>query len=182
MPLCHLLGHSGDVSQRLFLALWLPPDVASQVAAELPLELSDLRWQPANRWHITLAFLGRRSPDKELRRLDALRVMSAQPIRLQGSGTFGQVLWLGVIADDWLPELARRCAELFDTEDRRFRAHVTVARARSMRARSQLDQAGAGLAGFTSSPWLPMELTLVSSRTGPQPSYEVIGRRPLVAT
>lgn len=179
MPLCHLLVHSGDVSQRLFLALWPPPCVVSEIAAVLPTDLSELRWQPPARWHITMAFLGERGTDKELRRPRHVVGPEPGPLSVAGAGSFGPVLWLGIAGGDWLGELARRCAVLFDADDRRFRAHLTVARARSSAGHRQLAAAKDRLGGFHSSPWLPDELTLVGSHTGPRPSYEVIGRRPL---
>ncbi len=170
------------MTQRLFLALWPPPEVVTEIGDALPQDLSELRWQPAQRWHITVAFLGDRSPEKELRRLDRLEVPTAGPVHLQGSGSFGPVLWLGVVTGDWLAEMARRCAQLFDTGDRRFQAHVTVARARSAAGHRQLAAARAALAEFRSTLWMPSELTLVQSQTGPRPSYEVIGRRRLPVT
>lgn len=182
MPLCHHLGHSGDVSQRLFLALWPPPEVVSEVDAALPRDLSELRWQPPTRWHVTVVFLGERGVEKELRRLDRLQVPDPAPMRLQGVGAFGPVLWLGVAADQWLGGLAGACAELFDTGHRPFRAHMTVARARSAAGRRQILEALGRLHTFRSSAWLPQEITLVRSQTGPRPLYEVIGRRRLPAT
>jgi RNA 2',3'-cyclic 3'-phosphodiesterase len=170
------------VSQRLFLALWPPPEVVGELAAALPTHLSELRWQPAARWHITMAFLGDRSADKEARRLARLEPPAAEPVRLAGAGAFGPVLWVGVGAGDWLAELAHACGSSFDATDRRFRAHVTVARARSASGQRQLSAARSHLTSFRSSWWVPDELTLVSSQTGPQPRYEVIGRKLLTAT
>lgn len=165
------------MSQRLFLALWPPPDVVAQLAAALPTQLSELRWQPSQRWHITVAFLGERSAENELRRLARLEAPFAEPLRLDGAGAFGPVLWVGVKAGDWLPHLAGDCRRLFDAGDRRFRAHLTVARARSTSGQRQLSTARSALSAFVSMPWLPDEVTLVCSRTGPQPTYEVIGRK-----
>lgn len=170
------------MSQRLFLALWPPPEVASELVAALPTHLSELRWQPAHRWHITVAFLGERSADKQARRLAGLEPPTAEPVRLEGAGAFGPVLWVGVGASDWLAELARVCGSSFDATDRRFRAHVTVARARSAVGQRQLSAARSSLASFRSTWWVPGDLTLVSSQLGPQPRYEVIGRRLLTST
>lgn len=166
----------------MFLALWPPATVVSELADALPQCFAELRWQSVQRWHITIAFLGERSPDKELRRLDRLDVPRADLVRLEGSGTFGTVLWVGVDGGDWLTQLAHACQTVFDPQDRRFRAHLTVARARSAAGHRQLAGARSALAGFQSTTWLPDQLTLVLSRTGPKPSYEVIGRKPLTGT
>ena len=166
------------MTQRLFLAVWPSPEVISELAAAVPTHLSELRWQPSSRWHITIAFLGQRSADKELSRLDRFQAPAAEPVGLKGAGAFGPVLWVGVTSGDWLPRLAHDCGRQFNAGDRRFRAHVTVARARSTAAQRQLEAARSALAEFGSSTWVPDQLTLVSSRTGPQPTYEVIGRKP----
>lgn len=164
------------MSERLFVAFWPPDEVVAEVAAALPTGFTALRWQPAARWHITVAFLGQRSPEAQLARLDQLRLPAAGPLRLQGSGRFGPVLWIGIDAGEWLSRLAEQVQARFDVPDRRFRAHMTVARARSAVGQREVRSAAQVLAGFVSSPWWPSAVTLVRSRTGPQPSYEVIGR------
>lgn len=147
----------------------------------LPTELPHLRWQPRERWHITVAFLGDRDAGKEVGRLQRLVPPAPEPIRLHSSGTFGPVLWVGVETGVWLPQLAASAKQLFGVDERRFRAHVTVARARDSAGRRELSRAQQHVADFASSQWQPDELTLVRSVTGPHPSYEVIGRKPLSA-
>ena len=165
-----------DSDDRLFVALWPPDNVVEQVAAAIPRDLTQLRWQPAPRWHVTLAFLGDRSPRKELGRFEALRLPPAEPLHLRGAGTFGPVLWLGV-EGGWLTDLARVVGAAFDVRERRFRGHLTLARARTTPARREETEAARRLSSFTSSPWTPDLLTLVRSTLGPSPAYEVIGRQ-----
>ncbi len=163
-------------TDRLFVAIWPPQMVVEQVAAAIPSDLTELRWQPAHRWHVTLGFLGDRSPRKELGRFEALPMPAAKPLRLDGAGTFGPVLWLGV-EGEWLTGLARTVVAAFDLPQRRFRGHLTLARARTAAARREQSEAVNRLSGFASSPWTPDSLTLVRSTLGPSPAYEVIGRR-----
>jgi 2'-5' RNA ligase len=43
---------------RLFVAVWPPPDVVTVLGAMPRPALRGVRWTPAGRWHVTLAFLG----------------------------------------------------------------------------------------------------------------------------
>lgn len=162
---------------RLFLALWPPRPVVSHIEEILPRDLDALRWQPADRWHVTVAFLGQRSLPRELSRLEKMPVGGTGDIRVRGSGTFGPILWLGVEHGEWLARLARDCRRIFGVDERQFRAHITVARARNDRARHELRVATQRLGAFLSDSWVPSDLTLVRSTTGPQPRYDVVGRR-----
>lgn len=169
------------MSERLFLAIWPPAPVLDALAAALPRHLEALRWQPRERWHITVAFLGDREPGPALRRFDRLDPPAADQVRLAGAGMFGPILWVGLETGPWLAALAAQARRTFGVEERRFRAHVTVARSRTSAGQRELPRATAILTGFESSPWVPEALTLVRSTIGPHPSYEVIGRCPLFA-
>lgn len=162
---------------RLFLAVWPPPGVVTQIDSALPRGGGDLRWQSPDRWHITLAFLGQRNAEQEMARLDRFGVPAAHELRVRGSGTFGPVLWLGVDHGPWLNDLAADIRQRFRVDERRFTAHITVARARNESGRRELKRAAAELSEAASEAWLPREITLVQSTTGPHPRYEVIGRR-----
>jgi 2'-5' RNA ligase len=73
---------------------------------------------------------------------------------------------------------ARRCG--IPVEDRPYRPHLTLARARGG---AQLDRAADGLAGFTGTPWSAEALHLVRSRLGGGPggtaAHDVVGSWPL---
>lgn len=170
------------VRERLFVALWLPDAVRAELdtaVAALHARYPELRWQPAVRWHITLAFLGDRQPDRELRRFAAIPLVTPEPLELVGSGRFGPILWVGVNRAPWLARLAHGVQDTMHCQERRFQGHVTIARARTSPGRRQLARAATDLAGFRSPPWTPQHLTLVRSTTGPKPACEVISRTPL---
>lgn len=174
------------MGQRLFVAIW--PDAAAVEALRGTVDDAReahpaLRWQPPGRWHVTLAFLGQGDPAWATARLDRLLgrpdgVPHAEPLRLAGSGTFGPILWVGVAHGPWLGELADRTQRTLRVADRRFRAHVTVARARGRTsdAARAARAAAPALDDHEGPAWLPLEMTLVESRTGPDPSYTVLQR------
>ena len=140
---------------------------------------AELRWQSPDRWHITLAFLGDRDVDSELARFPAAFPAHSEPIRVEGSGHFGPVLWLGVTSPRWLIELAAGIQHVMRGDRRRFRGHVTVARSRTRGGDRELSAAVAALGRFASDAWTPDEVVLVRSVIGPKPEYEVIVRSPL---
>jgi len=170
------------VTSRLFVAIWPSPQAVAALAGVLePLSsaYSQLRWQPPDRWHITLAFLGDRDEDRTVRRFAGIPAAEVGELHLDGSGMFGPVLWIGVSESGWLARMADQIQRGMHTDERRFRGHLTVARARTAAGRRELSRAAADLAPFRSPRWTPDEVTLVRSTTGPRPSYEVIARTPL---
>jgi 2'-5' RNA ligase len=176
----------GDMeAARLFVALW--PDAAARAAIRRDVDAThaahpELRWQPEERWHLTLAFLGPADPGSVARRLDTLArrgLPVAEPVRTVGAGTFGPVLWLGVEHGHWLRTLVDHVHDVLHPADRRFRAHVTVARARGSGAERVVRDAAPSLAQHLGPHWLPDAVTLVESRTGPTPSYHVLHHWPL---
>ena len=171
---------------RLFAAVW--PDQAAREA--LAAQLDDIRedttgvhWQPPHRWHITLAFLGPGDPDITAGRISAAVRRNpapvAGPLQLRGSGTFGPIVWVGVEHGPWLPEMAGQLQRAMHTPDRRFRAHVTVGRVRGSSAIPHARAAAALFGGHAGPAWIPSELTLVASTTGPQPEYRIVDQWPL---
>jgi 2'-5' RNA ligase len=170
------------VTDRLFLAIWPPTSIIGTIEeaiAPLRDRYEHIRWQPGNRWHITLAFLGERETAVEVRRLRATPQKSAQSIRLHGAGRFGPILWMGVDAGPWLARLASEIQTAHHCPDRRFSAHMTLGRSRSALGSREVSQASAALAAFSSPTWTPREMTLVRSVIGPKPVYEVVLRTPL---
>ncbi len=170
------------MADRLFVALWPPAPVVGclqEALADLRPRYPDLKWQAPERWHITLAFLGERGVAKELQRFGHIRTVPAEPVALAGSGRFGAVLWVGMRAGEWLGRLVREVQTTMGVDERRFAAHITVARSRSNAGDRQLRLAMDDLASFTSPAWTPSDYTLVRSTLGPRPTYEVIARRAL---
>lgn len=174
------------VTTRLFVALW--PDAAARQALAPTVDAArlsapDVRWQPPERWHITLAFLGPADPGRAGARIDALaradRLPCAEPLALRGSGTFGPVIWVGVEHGPWLATLAHDLQQSLHVADRRFRAHVTVGRIRGADGPGRAHDAAASMAAHHGPAWTPAEITLVESLTGPAPRYDVLSRWPL---
>jgi RNA 2',3'-cyclic 3'-phosphodiesterase len=129
------------MTQRLFFALALPDDVAS--------ELSTLQWGPSGaRWtlpdqlHLTLRFVGETAETTVTRWQRELTELDVAPLRLQlqGVGFFPprgapRVLWAGVRDDAALQtlrtQLDRRLAKLgLPPSGERLRPHVTLGRLR----------------------------------------------------
>ena len=165
-------------TRRLFFALW--PDDATRQALfhwqthNLP---HDVRWQHRADLHMTLHFLGPVDPGRVagLCSLGAAMRSSAFALVLDEIGHWPrpQVLWAGSTSPPGeLLALHGRlseglCEQGFRTEERPFRAHVTLARKVS-------GEADFGpLAPLT---WSVRELALVESRPGAAPMYEPIGR------
>ena len=138
----------------------------------------ELRWQPPERWHITVAFLGDAEPGRTASILAGLPLPRVGALRLSGSGTFGPVLWVGVEHGPWLTDLADRVRAALGVPDELFRPHVTVARGRGRTAIPTARAAAPELAGYSGPAWTPDALTLVRSRTGPRPHYQVLASWP----
>ena len=133
----------------------------------------DLRWIPAGRWHLTLAFYGE-IPDGKVGGVVTmvsreLRDLTAFTVSLHGAGQFPRrALWLGIDGD--LLAL-RRVARAVTFERRPYRPHLTVAR-----LRGGSDAAGAAeeLSGYAGPAWPVTEVHLVRSQLGPAPTYDDI--------
>jgi 2'-5' RNA ligase len=175
---------------RLFVALD-PPEHArahldAAVAAIRPSQ-PDVRWASANRWHLTLAFLGEVDETVVAPLRDRLaRAASRHPpmtLAFARAGRFdGRVLWTGVEGDvevlrrlaDSVAAAARRAG--IDIDGRRFRPHVTLARAREP---VDLRRLVARLADYAGPQWTAASVHLVRSTLGPRPHYDDIAFWPL---
>jgi 2'-5' RNA ligase len=175
------------VDARLFVALWPDAGAIGRLSPEIERvrgQAGDaVRWQPPERWHITMAFLGQADPARSAQRIaHAARGDGLGPVgdlRLSGSGTFGPIIWIGVEHGPQLADLAVGLQRILRGEDRRFRAHVTVGRVRGAQAPRIARGAAQLLAEHRGPGWTPRELTLVESTTGPHPAYRVLERWPL---
>lgn len=182
-------------SRRLFLALWPPEDAIRHLeAVTQPLRDSSpdrLRWQPSQRWHITVMFLGD-VPHSRIGTIDRRTRPMCRDTRpattaLAGSGRHGSVLWVGVATGGWLDDLARGLERRLQpgTRHRPYRPHLTLARARNPPRDQRDDQTDiladplAQLRRYEGPSWLPTSVALVRSELGPQPVYSVVERFPL---
>lgn len=151
-----------------------------------------LRWTGPEAWHLTLAFLGEVReevlPELSTRLERAARRHRAQRLAVRGGGAFpspprARVVWAGLDADRAaLAALAasvsagaRRAGAPSPDEDRRFRAHITLARLREPEDVRPLTTELAELAG---APWTAAEIQLIRSHL-PQPGA---GRTPVYTT
>lgn len=143
--------YAGVSGRRLFVAVPLPAEAASEVAAVvdavrsqgLPAGAHDVRWVRLDGLHLTLRFLGPTPDERVAPTAQAVARAAAltAPIdaELAGAGTFPpggrpRALWIGVATGaDALGDLARRVhgeleAAGWAPDDRPFRAHLTLAR------------------------------------------------------
>ncbi len=180
---------------RLFVAVYPSAPAVDSLRAALPRD-DALRWTPAEQWHLTLVFLGEVAEDRvpELRERLGRAASRSTPMQLGfgAAGTFpkqarhGRVLWSAVTGDvDELTRLAERCAAAarrtgVTVEDRPFRAHLTLARARQPTADMTADVAA--LADYAGPGWPAEEVVLVRSHLGrvvrhePVQSWRLAGR------
>jgi 2'-5' RNA ligase len=181
---------------RLFAAVVPPPDVLAELAAELAAalaahDLDGLRVVPEYQRHLTVAFYGdvREASVADLG--ERLRRAAARtpPLSLQlnGFGTFpanaarARVLWAGLVGDvAELTRLAERAAAAgrragADVDDRRYRPHLTIARARHDAVDLRDILANSTLDGTT---WATTELVLVKSTLGPTVIHEPLDHFP----
>jgi 2'-5' RNA ligase len=142
---------------RLFVAIDLDPEVRERVArfSEGVRGLApDVRWTPAESWHVTLKFIGEVSEEVFEKVKAQLAKASAAPssIQFRGTGFFptprsARVFWAGVHGDSSLTALAEAVDRLLGAigipfEERAFTPHLTLARSGSGRpAREKSDRA-----------------------------------------
>ncbi|MFF3886218.1 RNA 2',3'-cyclic phosphodiesterase [Streptomyces sp. NPDC001914] len=164
---------------RVFIALAPPDHAKEELARELRPAYGthpQMRWNRIEDWHITLAFLGELPvATVPLLRPPLARLAAARRppyLALRGSGDFDdRVLWSGIDGDlDELHTLAadvrttvKDCGVVF--EERPFRPHLTLARARRG-DRSSAGEIAQGLAEFSGGQWPAERLHLVGSNVG----------------
>ncbi len=173
---------------RLFVGVRPSPDAVAHLAEALhgltragPAALDAVRWVPAQRWHLTLAFLGEVGENRVARlaaRLErAARRCSPAELQLHGGGHFGRtVLWVAVVGD--VQPIARlaaasraaaRRAGIAIDDQRAFRPHLTVARGGPG---ADLRPWARHLADYAGPTWTASRVALVRSRLGPSPTHE----------
>ena len=148
---------------RLFVAVWPPEDVRAAIAAHPRPEVAGVRWTTPDQWHVTLRFLG----DIELADAPTLPETSGERATMGPATTrLGRQLLAVPVAG--LDALA--AAVLWPADDRPFRGHLTLARARRGASIPRW-LAGVPLAGE----WSVDRVTLVRSRLDPGGArYEIV--------
>jgi 2'-5' RNA ligase len=172
---------------RSFVALALPePNLVAleRHLAECAGAAPAYRWVEPDSLHLTLRFLGNLEPAALERVRGELASVRGEAfsLALDGRGTFGpraasRVVWIGVGAGlEACAALAARveaaCQQAgLEPEPRPFRAHVTLAR-----ARSEGDRLPALPDPPTLAPWTVEDFALYESRLQRQPRYMVLER------
>jgi 2'-5' RNA ligase len=181
---------------RLFVALSPPQSALDELETAVGLVRPDwpgLRWVGADRWHVTLAFLGEVDEgkldelDRRLERAAARHV--AMPLAIGHCGAFSSIKRARVLIMHIEGETAavaalaasvaagaRRAGAPPDDEGRRYRPHLTLARTRQP---MDLSEPVAALGGFKGQAWTPTEVHLIRSVLGSRPRYETVGSWPL---
>jgi 2'-5' RNA ligase len=172
---------------RLFVAVDLPAEVVGHLSGLARPELASLRWTTPEQWHVTVRFLGE-VPASDLEGAAGLvAALDTVPDALAAAGVGRVEASLGP-ASAWFPgrqvlqvpvagldELAGAVALVtgaWGDEERGFRGHLTLARARA-RLRGPASLAGVAVAAS----WVVAELVLYSSSLGPGgPRYTVLHR------
>ncbi len=189
---------------RLFVAISPPSNALDELAAAVAQARRDwpgLRWVGQERWHVTLAFLGEVDPA----RLDELTVRleraaarhHAQRLRIGPGGAFPSPARARVLiarvesADADLSGLvalarsvaagARRAGAPPPGEGRRYRPHLTLARAMQPTDLAALLGSLSSRRGHAST-WPATQIHLVESRLGPDPGYRTLASWPLRRT
>lgn len=161
---------------RLFVAVWPTADVMARIAALDRPVVDGMRWTTEDQWHVTLRFLGDAGGDEATAAL--ARVDASRTTAVMGPATdrFAHAILHAPVAG--LDDLADAVALAFGPEDRPFRGHLTLGRARDRRRTVDLRPlCGVALAGE----WPVDEVTLVASELHPKGArYEVVARQPLV--
>ncbi len=121
---------------RLFAAILLSDEMKTSVVDMMhALKKQDVkgRYVPASNLHVTLAFLGEVKDASAVE--DALRGVSVRPIRLafDGTGTFGNLMWIGLKGNQGLSMAARDVRTALDEagigyDRKKFLPHITIIR------------------------------------------------------
>lgn len=131
---------------RLFVALDIDPEIRGRIARFLEgvREFApDARWVSAQSLHLTLKFIGEQPEPRLQAIMQALAAVRCPGpgLNFRGYGFFptlrsARVFWVGVDADEHLPELAARVESALEPlgikpEARAFSPHLTLARGQS---------------------------------------------------
>jgi 2'-5' RNA ligase len=169
---------------RLFVTAWPTEDVCD-VLAQLPRPAdAAVRWTRRDQWHVTLEFLGEVGEDRIEALAGALRVGAAgSPSRTVALGPAtvrlgrGQLVVPVAGGDDLAAAVRAATTGVLarPQEDRSFRGHLTVARARG---RQPIPRSLEGTP--VEAAWTVAEVALVRSHLGQGPArYETLATAPL---
>lgn len=166
---------------RLFVAVPIPQAIQDQLR-KLHTSIPTARWVDVANIHITLKFIGEVDQHQATGITSMLRTFQspAFDIHLQGVGTFPpgnrkppRVLWVGIHPQPLLAALQRKVESALNAlgippEDRPFSPHLTLARFKTEKPLSQVDQFLAQHADFKLPSFHVTEFLLMKSQLSPQ--------------
>ena len=183
---------------RLFLAIELPDDVRAHLLGareRLEAALPKIAYTKPGNLHLTLKFLGEVEKRKNVDAIaESLAKIAAQRVELQASGIEcfphrGAVRIVTAAMGGTLPPLRalvenieQRCKFLgFEREQRAYKPHVTLGRARPvLSAKFRAVAAEATAALWPGPAFAPGEFVLMESQLSPQGStYSAVARFPI---
>lgn len=186
---------------RSFIAVKLPETVVSHIADvqdELKRAGFRMSWVRPGNIHLTLKFLGNIEKDAvddiALGMRQALSGGNPLTLRAKGLGVFPtmknpRVLWVGLTGDiPALFDLQNRVEENMDRlgypkENRKFKAHLTIARIKSRLDLKKLSDKIAQFSSFESEPFTVNDVILFQSDLNPTGAiYTPLAKAPLLET
>ncbi len=176
---------------RLFVAINFPNGIKDQLAA-LKTNLPTARWVNRQQMHLTLFFIGE-TEREDAARMALSRIKAAPfPLNLAGVGSFPEdklkaprVLWVGIrpqpALDQFQAQGTRALIEAgFKAEDRPFAPHITLARFKTRKPLSEVDQFLEQQQDLHLSPFTVNAFQLYSSQLTPKgPQYTILASYPL---
>ena len=144
------------MKNRLFIALNIPYSVRElliKTTSDYFGKDSPFRWEPIEKLHITLKFLGGTEKENNSVIMDALSNCTAGfpkiNLKIDKFGTYKRkdkhaILWAGLSKNQKLQELVHSIEHEFEAigfkkENRKFSAHVTLSRLRGREESSKID-------------------------------------------
>ena len=162
---------------RLFVGIWPPADVVSELTALPRKDRSGVRFVAPENWHVTLRFLGEARPDEVIDVLDRVTLPAARARLGPSVDIVGdRALVLPVSGLDGLAAaVAEHTAHIGAPQRRRFAGHLTIARVKRHVPMPPV------LGTFLTTEFEVGEVALVESRLQPQGArYTTIGIWPTV--
>lgn len=162
---------------RLFVAVWPPEDLVSELMSLRRKDRRGVRFVPPDAWHVTLRFLGEASIDDVEEALDEVDLPAATASLGPAVDVFGErVLAVPVTGLDELADVVvSATARIGDPPPRRrFAAHLTIAR---IKGDAQMPDA---LGAMVDGEFPVEEVALVRSRLGQDGArYDTVAAWPL---
>lgn len=161
---------------RLFIAVWPPDDVVSELTALHRKDQRGVRFVRPENWHITLRFFGNANPDAVI---DSMADISMLPTRARLGPAVDVIAERALVVPvDGLAHIAdevtNRTDHIGEPARKRFVGHLTIARVKSHVPMPRV------LGALISAEFDVEEIALVQSRLDPQGArYETIETWPV---